>query len=94
MSGVKLTGADLRFIKGNGVWFPGANLTGADLTGADLLDANLTNADLTEANLTSANLQYTQVSGATTLNTGWHSTTCPDGTNSDYDGNTCVGHGF
>jgi uncharacterized protein YjbI with pentapeptide repeats len=58
---------------------------GADLTGANLHGANLTNADLTGANLTGANLQ-----GATLTNVIWDDTTCPDGTNSNDNGGTCV----
>jgi uncharacterized protein YjbI with pentapeptide repeats len=59
---------------------PVANLTdaalaGADLSGFDLTDVNLTGADLSGANLT----------GVT-----WSNTTCPDGTNSNGDGGTCV----
>ena len=51
-----------------------ANLTGADLTNADLRQADLTGADLTDANLSGAD---------------WYYTTCPDGTNSDDNGDTC-----
>ena len=49
-------------------------LSGADLTGADLTDAYLLDADLTVADLTGVD---------------WSRTTCPDGTNSDDNGNTC-----
>jgi uncharacterized protein YjbI with pentapeptide repeats len=48
----------------------------------------LTHANLTGANLTGANLK-----GAIGLNTViWSGTTCPDGTDSDNDGSTCIGH--
>ena len=57
-------------------WWP-ANLTGANLKGANLTGANLTRATLTGANL----------SGVT-----WSNTTCPDGTNSNNNGGTCLGH--
>ena len=52
-----------------------ADLFAADLTGAYLYYADLTGADLTDADLTAV---Y------------WYDTTCPDGTNSDDNGNTCV----
>jgi uncharacterized protein YjbI with pentapeptide repeats len=52
-----------------------AALAGADLSGFDLTDVNLTGADLSGANLT----------GVT-----WSNTTCPDGSNSNGDGGTCV----
>jgi uncharacterized protein YjbI with pentapeptide repeats len=48
---------------------------GADLAGADFTRANLNGIDLTGAVLT----------GVT-----WNDTICPDGTNSDSDGGTCV----
>lgn len=69
--------------------FTGANLTNVLLQGADLFGANFTNANLTNANLYGArraNLA-TIWTGATFSNT-----ICPDGTNSDNNGGTCVGH--
>ena len=47
----------------------------ADLSGAVLSNADLSNADLSGADLTGV---Y------------WYDTTCPDGTNSDNNGYTCV----
>ena len=52
----------------------GADVRFADLSGADLRDAYLYGADLTGADLTGV---Y------------WNDTTCPDGTNSNDNGNTC-----
>ncbi len=66
-----------------------ANLTGADLIGTDLTGAFLNDANLTDAILTGATMSG--VVGATTAT--WSSTTCPDGTNSDNDGDTCVNNG-
>ena len=54
----------------------------ANLEGTNLPGANLTNANLTGANLTGA-----KVNGVT-----WSNTLCPDGTKSDANGHTCVGH--
>lgn len=59
---------------------PVANLTDAALAGADLSGFNLTDVNLTGADLSGANL--TDVT--------WSNTTCPDGTNSNNDGDTCV----
>ncbi len=61
-----------------------ANLTYATLTGADLSDAVLNNADLSGANLT-----YATLTGADLSDTIWYNTICPDGANSDDNGNTC-----
>lgn len=74
----------------------GNNFTGADFTGAKLTnwqsegDNNYTNANFTNADLT-ANSGVWQGQGSDTF-TGatWSNTTCPDGTNSNSDGNTCV----
>jgi uncharacterized protein YjbI with pentapeptide repeats len=76
-----------------------ANLTGAILSGAhldaivDAVGANFTNANLELVNFQDANL-YGAV-GMDTANVNeavWSNTTCPDGTNSDNNGNTCEGH--
>lgn len=69
-----------------------ANLTRTDLTGANLTAANLTDADLTGANLTGADLTLAFLDGATLAGVTWSNTTCSDGTNSNNDGDTCVGH--
>jgi len=75
----------------------GANLSGANLSGTDLSGANLKGADLSGANLTGANLTMANLSGAVTKGANfnkaiWGNTTCPDATNSDGDGGSCVGH--
>ena len=71
-----------------------ANLNSADLSGANLTYATLTGADLSDtilfsADLSGANLTYATLTGADLSGTIWYDTTCPDGTNSDNNGNTC-----
>ena len=73
----------------NYVFLINANLTGANLTGANLTGANLIDVILTGANLTGVNLNYADLTGADLTDVYWFSTTCPDGTNSDDNGNTC-----
>jgi uncharacterized protein YjbI with pentapeptide repeats len=58
-------------------------LSNANLKGAYLYHDNFTNANLSGA------IGDPSSEGATFSNT-----TCPDGTNSDANGGTCVGHGF
>jgi hypothetical protein len=70
--------------------FTSANFSNATLTHGDLLSNNFTNANFTNANFTGANTDQ----GNTLTGVIWSNTVCPDGTNSDNDGNTCVGHGF
>ena len=72
-----------------------------DFSNDDFTGANLSNVlggglvNFTNVNFTNANLSGSQWSGnATVTGVTWSNTTCPDGTNSNNDGNTCVGHGF
>jgi hypothetical protein len=77
--------------------FVGARVREADLSSATLvyarLDggffdyANFENADLTGATLTGAILSGANLAGVT-----WSRTGCPDGSNSDDNGGTCIGH--
>ena len=105
LTDANLTGANLYGASGGMDDFMGANLTdaytyGAALDGSNFDDANLTSASLadtvfgnsnfTDANFTGANLTGASVSGATFTGATWSNTTCPDGTNSNNDGNTCV----
>lgn len=74
-----------------------ANFTDADLTDASLMGANLQQANFTGANLTRANFTFTDLTGAIMTDAIltdaiWKGTNCPDGTNSDSNSNTCVGH--
>jgi ABC-type phosphate transport system substrate-binding protein len=92
-----LTGCNLSDIRLSGASLPGAdlsaaNLSRADLTGANLERANLSGANLNRADLSGANLSGANLSGANLNNVIWAGTICPDGTNNNNDGNTCLGH--
>jgi phospholipase C len=63
------------------------DLEGAEFNGATLRGVSLEGAFLANANFSGATLQGVNTSGAV-----WSHTICPDGTNSDADGGTCVGH--
>lgn len=87
-SSTTLTSANLASVHAFYTVFKNANLTGANMTCDDFYSADLTSANLTNANLKSAtNMKLATVTGVV-----WNNTTCPDGTNSNNDGNTCVGH--
>tara|TARA_B110000444_G_scaffold44480_1_gene40406 strand:- start:108 stop:1055 length:948 start_codon:yes stop_codon:yes gene_type:complete len=88
MSGVNLTNAR---IYGGGDWLM-VDLSYADLTNAMMYDLDLRYANLTGADLTAADLAYLNTSYGPADLTGvtWSNTTCPDGTNSDNNGNTCM----
>jgi uncharacterized protein YjbI with pentapeptide repeats len=42
--------------------------------------------------LTGANLSGANLNSATLTGVKWNNTTCPDGTNSNADAGTCIGH--
>lgn len=74
---------------------PGTDLSGLQLEYTNLVYANLSNANLSDANLThvkfsTANLTGANLAGAVLTRAIWSDTTCPDGTNSNNDGDTCV----
>ena len=74
-----------------GANFSGSNLTGATFNGANLACANFNGANLTAATLDGANLTGATFAGATfNATTFGASTTCPDGTLSGANGNSCV----
>jgi hypothetical protein len=88
LTDANLTNAD---ILGN---FAGSDLAGADLTGATM-DAYAGGTNFTNVNFTNANTGGTTTgSGNTFTGATWNNTICPDLTNSNNDGGTCVGHGF
>jgi uncharacterized protein YjbI with pentapeptide repeats len=78
--------------------FTGANLTSvsfedSSLKGANFMGATLANASFVSTvpggtNLTGANFTFANVSAVSS----WKNVTCPDGTNSNRDGDTCVNH--
>ena len=76
-----------------------ANLAGAVFTDADASQANFTRANLSGANLTNldltnSNMRSARTDGAVLTGITWSNTTCPDGTNSDFNGGTCEGNLF
>lgn len=102
LSMATLAGASLRRANLSQANLAAANLAGADLSGANLSGAilgwtNLTDASLSRANLSGANLVRANLTGAN-LNQAnlsraiWDDTTCPDGSNSDQNGGSCVNH--
>jgi uncharacterized protein YjbI with pentapeptide repeats len=72
-----------------------STLASSNLTGASLIHATISGPNaLAGANLTNADLLGAAVSpGAMYQAIIYNNTRCPDGTNSNDDGGTCVGHG-
>lgn len=65
----------------------GADLSGADFSGADLTGSILWGANVTGTNFAGADLRKSDLSDI-----DWNNTTCPDGSNSDDNDGTCLGH--
>jgi hypothetical protein len=89
LAGTDLSGADL-----TGALLVGASLYGTTLINAYLGGVNLTDSDMNFADLRNAYLGYADLTGADTYQirldgVTWDNTICPDGTNSDDNGNTC-----
>ena len=97
LTDANLSGSNLNSVAASGANLANANLRGANLNGASLQGANLSRANLSGANLTGANLSGVNLTGAITTGAAfnkviWSNTVCPDGTNSDSHGQTCIGH--
>ena len=90
LSGVNLTDSTLERSDFTGDHFTGANFTDSTLTDDNLSGVNFNKANLTGSTITDSNLTHAQLIGTTLTGVTWTDTTCPDGTNSDTDGDTCV----
>ncbi|MGQ0831891.1 MAG: pentapeptide repeat-containing protein [Microthrixaceae bacterium] len=70
-----------------------ANLSGTNFTCAAVFQVKLNSANLTNANFTNARLgESVGMSTANLTGAIWNNTVCPDYTNSDANGGTCIGH--
>lgn len=73
-----------------------ANMSGANFSNSEFLidttPTTIQNTNLTNVNFSNANLNGIDFTSSTRTGIIWHNTTCPDGTNSDDNGNTCEGH--
>ena len=92
LRGAQLPGATLVGVDLTGAWMQQANLAGANLRGARLVRAVLLRADLRGADLRDADLSGALLGAARLSGVQWGNTICPDGSNSDAHGGTCLGH--
>jgi hypothetical protein len=92
LPGSNLSGANATNANLSGSYLDNANLSATTLNQAQLQHAVLTRADLSSSKLNFANLTGASLSGANLTGASWSQTSCPDGTNSNDDGNTCTGH--
>ncbi len=95
MNGCRFVGVSVQ-----GVIFKNGHLSNSvfqnvDFTGANFQNVQFINTGFSSSNLTNADFTGASFSGDFSNSSAtWNNTTCPDGTNSDNDGNTCVGHGM
>ena len=79
-------------------YFSNSNLSGASFENSIVQDSTFTNANLFNLNLSNATIKSTTFQGATGMSSAningatWDNVTCPDGTKSTNNGNTCQGH--
>jgi YVTN family beta-propeller protein len=85
-----LAGLNLNHVNLSEAFLSSASLDGTNLTAARLDNAIVSNASLNGTDLTDAVLFHADLSAAHFNNVTWSNTMCPDGTNSDADGGTCV----
>lgn len=78
--------------------FRNSNLSGSTFEGSIIQDSYFNNADLSNSNFSNATIKSSNFSGATGMSSAnssgatWESVTCPDGSSSNSNGNTCEGH--
>ena len=70
----------------------GANFTNSTIKDVDWQSADLNFADFTDAHLENIDFTYTRAANMITDGVTWVNVICPDQTNSNDNGNTCVGH--
>tara|TARA_A100001234_G_scaffold141879_1_gene124594 strand:- start:146 stop:814 length:669 start_codon:yes stop_codon:yes gene_type:complete len=81
--------AYVRYADLNGSDLSESNLYNTDMEGTGLMGADLSNAYTVGLRLIDANLLGADLSGIEWGGIYWGNTVCPDGTNSDDNGNTC-----
>ena len=93
-----LTNADISNASAAGSSFDHTNLTNANFSNTDMSQVSMQNATIQNTNFSNVNFTNAFLQGSTGFSSAnvngatWSNTTCPDGTNSDNNGHTCVGH--
>jgi uncharacterized protein YjbI with pentapeptide repeats len=80
------------------IHFNNSDLTNTNFTHSQFMNSSFNGANLQNTNFSNAELRNVDFTGAQNMATAtitgvfWSNVTCPDSTNSDNNGNTCVGH--
>ncbi len=90
-SGSALAGSRLDGVSAVAASFAGAQVGDVRFIGANLSNAGFHGAFLEGADFTGANLSGADLGMAALSRVTWRNTTCPDGSNSDSHGSTCLG---
>lgn len=72
--------------------FTDALLSFSSIVGVNFANSNFTNTKFINTTIQNTDFTGSVMTGANFSGTSWNSTICPDGTNSDNNGNTCIGH--
>jgi uncharacterized protein YjbI with pentapeptide repeats len=89
-------GCDFAGVDFSGYYLNNSSFTDVDFAGADMSDAELSYDGFNMDNRTGVDFSDSDLTGAGFSDVSeladviWNNTTCPDGTNSDNDGGTCV----
>ena len=79
-----------------GLWdmsnYTNAKMNDLTLDSVSLSSSNMSGTDFTNTHFISTQLQYSDLSSAILTGATWTNTTCPDTTNSNDNGDTCLGH--
>lgn len=91
-SGANVTEADFSNTTLHTAYFDSANCTQTNFTNASLTNTDFSAATIDHTNFTGADLTNVNFTNATLTSPTWNNTTCPDGTNSNDNSNTCDDH--
>ncbi len=72
--------------------FADVDLSNRTIEGVGMQYSTFANTDLTSSHFDGSNLTGADLGQAILVNTTWTNSACPDGSSSDDNGNTCIGH--
>lgn len=90
-TGAELAQANFGSADASGALFVGSSLAQPNFGGTELVEADFTGAQLAQPNFSEADLTGADLRSATMTQPNFEDTTCPDGSNSDDNGDTCLG---
>jgi hypothetical protein len=92
LAGKNLSGGYINRSEFNENNFSNANLSDTFIAVTNMWKCNFTNVNFKNAVFNVVDLKGSNFTGADLTNVTWVNSTCPDGTNSNNNGNTCTGH--